>query len=858
MTKYIKPAPGILSFGKVKTETLDNGLRIFVYEKKDAPIVSVQAWVKTGSIHEDEYLGSGLSHFLEHMMFQGTAKYPGQAMSEAIHKCGGETNAYTSYGTTVYYADLPSENMEIAIDCLCDMISSPSFPREKFVSEKEVILRERDMYLDRPGSVLAEKLWYNIFSLHPARHPIIGYREKIEKVNRDIMMSYYKKRYSPQRTFFLVCGDVESSTAFSMIKKRLGQWEIGNITEPFIPDEPLQLGHREATYHFKDPLARLCIGYKIPEATHADIPALDILSAVLGMSRSSRLVHNIKDEKELAISISASSYTSYFCGIFGISATCQNGKTERLKEAILEEVDKIKASKIDESELKKELNQQVTEYIRNLRLTSGIAKIIGSSVIAYGSPVYAEKYLERLISTTTSDILEVSKKYLAHEKSVTVELLPETETSSSPATAKSRTIKKEPKIFKGHSETRILTYRDDSLPIVDICLVLPGGVFLEKKNEAGISKMISAMLTAGTGSFSEQELAELIDSNALDFSVNSGSNTLTFRINCHKNVLDYALTALETVLKEPIFPKKQFKREQSNTLESLNSRMMNPQAVAEDRVSTLLYGGHPYGHPSVGYVENVRRFLPEKLKAFYLEKCLHSDKAIFAAAGDIDEKSIVKKLRSLTGRIPWNNSSCPNDVKRPRFPSSPSSDTIELPREQTVIICGMPGCDLLSDDSYSLDLLSVVLNGQTSPLFKSIREEEGLAYYTGAYVSKGIHEGYIALYAGTHPGAVEKVVAMMEKERKKLIKKGISQADFDSAMACIKQSLAEQTQRIDSLIFSSALSEFYGCGFMEPWERKKIYGALRLADVNKVIRKYLDTSSIATVSAGPALPKPKK
>lgn len=858
MTKNSKLSDGIISFGKVKTETLDNGLRIFIYEKKDAPIVSVQAWVKTGSIHEDEFLGAGLSHFLEHMMFQGSAKYPGQSMAETIHKCGGETNAYTSYGSTVYYTDLPSEHVETGIDCIASMISSPTFPKEKFVSEKEVILRERDMYLDRPGSVIAEKLWYNIFSVHPARHPIIGYREKIEKVNRDTMMAYYKKRYSPQRSFFLVCGDVDSASVTEMVRKRLASWEIGNITEPYLPEEPEQFGPRFAVYHFKDPLARLCIGYKIPEASHPDVPALDILAAIMGMNKSSRLVRNLKDKKELAISISSASYTPYFCGVFGISATCQPGKIDELKKGIFEEVEKVRTSKISDDELARELNQQVTEYIRNLRLTGGIARIIGNSVIAYGSPDYAEKYLEQLMGVTASDVLAVAKKYLDPEKSVTIELLPEPEKTSTPVPPKSRAFKKEPKLFKGHANTKILTYKDDSLPLIDLCLVLPGGTFLEKKNEAGISKMISAMLGAGTKSFSEDELADLIDTNALDVNISSGGNTLTFRINCHKNALDYALTVLETVLKEPLFPQKQFKREQSNALDSLQSRLLNPQAVAEDRVCSMLYGGHPYGHPAVGYVENVRRFLPEKLKSFYFEKCLIPEKAVFAAAGDIDEKTIVKKLNSLTGRIPWNKTASEDDVKRPHFPLSPRTDAIELPREQTVVIFGMPGCDILNHDSYSLDLLTVALNGQSSPLFKAIREEEGLAYYTGSYASKGIHEGYIALYAGTRPDVVGKVLAMMERERKKLIRKGLSQEDFDSALACTKQAIAEQMQRIDSLIFSSALSEFYGCGYMEPWKREHIYARLKLADVNKVIVKYLETQSTATVSAGPAPSKAKK
>jgi zinc protease len=838
----------------IKSETLENGLKIFTYENHEAPTVCVQAWVKTGSIHEGDYLGSGLSHFLEHMMFQGSAKYPHDSIVETVNRNGGDMNAYTSLGNTVYYIDILSDASEKAIDILCDVISAPNFPEDSFAKEKEVIIRERAMSSDNPDRYLSEKLWLEFYMEHPARHPIIGYQEKIRAVDKNMMLDYYRKRYSPERTFFVISGDIDSEKAVSLIKEKLGDWGRGQLAEPPLALEPEQVCTRNSTYHFEDPLARLAIGFHIPDCSHPDVPALDILASVLGSDKSSRLVGRLEDEKQLAIHIDAFSYTPYFQGIFGVSATTAPEKMEALKAAIFDEIKKISSDdKVSKDELKRIVNQISTSYCRTLRSNGNVARMIGNSVLSYGTPEYVNKYLENVSKLTVADITRVAKKYLVAENCTVVELLPkEKKVGSETTDSQKKTELNRPEFMKLESGQKIITLQDTKLPLIDVCIVLPGGVIRENSVNAGITRILASMLTAGTKSYNEQELANLIDDNAIDIGITGGNNSLTISMNFHKNSMKPALKALRSILMEPSFPLKQFEREKENTVKVLASRKLAPQNAAEDKTTEILYGKHPYSHNSYGIAESVNSLTVAQIKDFYFKKCLLPGNTVFGVAGDFDRNEILGEIKDIIADIKWNEKDADGIPERPKFPEKNIRDSVKIPREQAVVLMSFPICDNNSEDRYALNILSKILNGQTSRLFKSVREDSGLAYYTGLSCFLGFHEGFMSFYAGTKPDATEQVLSLLNDERLKLLaSKTVTKEEFESAKARIRQDLAEQTLDKHSLIFNSALEEYYGNGYMSPWTNGEKYDSITLDELNAAVKKYFSTEAFVTVISGP-------
>ncbi|MCP3968035.1 MAG: insulinase family protein [Lentisphaerae bacterium] len=836
-------------FSRISSFTLDNGLRIFVNRKTDAPVVSLQSWVETGSVHEGKYLGCGLSHFLEHMLFQGCEGYPEQEGADTVNRLGGDVNAYTSFGSTVYHLELPSEHAAVGLNILAKMVSAPLFPEEKFVSEKQVILRERDLGLDRPERMLGEELWKTVFLKHPIRHPIIGYHDKIESVTRDLMNDYYLQRYSPERVFFVISGDIEPEFAREQLGKLLDGWGHGNIHEPVLTTEPWQIAMRKRECHFEDPLARIAIAGRIPPVTHRDIPALDLISGILGQSKSARLVRSLRNEKELALSVGTFNFTPNFEGVSTIMAAAVPEKLSELEASLFSEISKLRKFGVETAELQREKRQQTTEYIRALRTNQGIAEIIGQSVLSYGCPEMADRYLKILGEVSLEDIVRVASKYFSEDKLSVVKQTPPPEKVSKKSKAKT-VYEHVPSKHQLKSGARCLTLHDSKLPLVDVCLAFPGGTIYETPENAGITRMLAALLGTGTLKYSESKFNDLLDANAIDLNVLGGSNSLLVRMNCMPDCLDKALDLLISMLTEPAFPQKQFEREKANAIEALKSRAQNPSAAAQDTLQKKLFGKHPYALPRTGTIDSISSLNINDLHAF-MHNIMLADHTVIALGGAISEADALNACSKIDNALSWSSKDKIAMPPEPEFPASDIYEELILPREQSMVIYGVPGCNNLNEDRFVMDVLQHALNGLSSKLFKHIREDSGLAYSTGTVFSRGFQRGIVGFYAATTPQSAPEVRKMLKAECERLGQNGLDKIEFDAALAGCLFTCSGMLERSDALLYNSLLSEYYGNGFMVPFQNTETFKNLTLEKVNKVLKKYFGSTSGVFVTAGP-------
>src|SRR5512135_3343432 len=202
----------------VRLTTLDNGLVLIVREDHSAPVVSAQAWCMAGSIHEDKWLGAGLSHVLEHMLFKGTSTRPGARIDQEVQEAGGYMNAYTSFDRTVFHIDVPSTGTTVALDILCDIMQHATLPADEMEKEKQVIVREMDMNTDDPGRRASRRLFETAYTRSPYRFTIIGYPDLFNDLKAEDLQAYYHEKYAPNNTFFVVVGDIEAADALAQIR----------------------------------------------------------------------------------------------------------------------------------------------------------------------------------------------------------------------------------------------------------------------------------------------------------------------------------------------------------------------------------------------------------------------------------------------------------------------------------------------------------------------------------------------------------------------------------------------------------------------------------------------------------------
>src|SRR5436189_5919352 len=246
---------------------LPNGLTIVVQEDHSAPVASVQAWCATGSIDEDEHLGAGLSHILEHMLFKGTKTRSTNVIAQKIQDVGGYINAYTSFDRTVFWIDVPKDGIATALDVLADAMMNSTLPPEEYQKEQEVIRREFAMGLDDPDRATTLLLFATAYQRHPYRLPVIGEMEVSNQLTQEQVMQYYKTRYVPNNLTFIVVGDVDAEKIHQQLTELFKAYPEKSLQPVFVPAEPPQLGRREVHQEFSTELTHLSLVWHIPEVT---------------------------------------------------------------------------------------------------------------------------------------------------------------------------------------------------------------------------------------------------------------------------------------------------------------------------------------------------------------------------------------------------------------------------------------------------------------------------------------------------------------------------------------------------------------------------------------------------------------
>ena len=281
----------------VTLTTLENGLTIIVREDHSAPVVSAQAWCRTGSIDEGKWLGAGLSHVLEHMLFKGTITRGAGRIDQEVQEAGGYMNAYTSFDRTVYYIDVPNTGAKVAIDILCDIMQHATLPGEEMAKEKQVILREMDMNQDDPGRRASRRLFETAYTRSPYRLTIIGYPDIYNELQPEDIAAYYRERYAPNNVFYVVAGDVKTAEVVAQIREAYAKSKAKAIPPVVLPQEPKQTAPRETIEEGPIEMGHFHASWHIHGLRDPDVPILDVLAALLGNGRSSRLFQEVREKR---------------------------------------------------------------------------------------------------------------------------------------------------------------------------------------------------------------------------------------------------------------------------------------------------------------------------------------------------------------------------------------------------------------------------------------------------------------------------------------------------------------------------------------------------------------------------------
>jgi zinc protease len=396
---------------QVQEHMLKNGMKVLVQEDSSIPNVALYIFFRVGS--RNEHAGTtGISHFFEHMMFNGAKKYGPGEFDHAMEAQGGANNASTSNDLTIYQDWFPSSALELIFDLEADRIQNLAFDPKIVDSERQVVYSERRLRTeDSNQGLLNEQVYAAAFTAHPYHWPVVGWPSDIEKWSMDDLKSYFSSGYSPSNATMVVVGNVKADEVFRLAQKYIEPIPPRNPPPPVRTVEPKQLGERRVWVHKVAQLPLLNVAYHVPDAKSPDYYALDLVDTVLTAGESSRLYRALVDQ-QLAVEIQSGNPTNLDPELFGISVQPRQGvTTDKVEQVLYAEIDRLKETPLDEHELAKIKNQAIARYYRSLRSINGRANAIGTYEIFFGDYHKLAQVEQEYMKVTASDIQRVVKQY---------------------------------------------------------------------------------------------------------------------------------------------------------------------------------------------------------------------------------------------------------------------------------------------------------------------------------------------------------------------------------------------------------------------------------------------------------------
>ncbi len=831
-----------------RTWTLPNGLRIIVQEDHSAPVASVQAWVETGSLHEGRHLGAGLSHLLEHMLFKGTPTRGASAFAQSIQDAGGYINAYTSFERTVYWIDIPARGVPVALDLLSDAVMNSTLPVEEYGKEQEVIRREFAMGNDDPDRVSSQTLFATAFREHPSRHPVIGYLDVFNSLERDEVMAYYKSRYVPNNLFFVVVGDVDAEAVHAKLAELFAAHPRRSLAPVFVPQEPPQLGRRTNHIEFPTELTRLHLAWHIPPVSHADLPALDVAAVVLGSGRSSHLYKALREDLAVVHSVDAWCYALSHGGLFGIDAILDPDKREQVENEVLELVARVRDSGVTAQELNKAKKASLSQQLQAVTTMRGRASDLGSNWLLTRNLDFSRDYLEALQRVTSADIQRALGHYLIDRNLTVVSLNPPGSLAQKPSAAvvlNAGAIQK----FELSNGLRLLVREDHRLPLISINASFKAGLLAETAADNGLTRLLSKVLLKGTKTRTAGQLADEIENLGGVIGSDAGNNSLSVSARVMQPDFRAGLEILADVLMNATMPEKAVSREKEAQLAGIKAEEEEMTVVARNMLRAELFGAHPYGLRASGTPESVAGLTPDALRVFR-DQHLVARNGVLAIFGDVQAAEVLALAEELLGALSAGESALTTIPVPPELGASREAEAIK-DKEQAVLMVGFPGADLFSPDNAALEIIDEACSDLGSRLFLRIREEMGLAYFVGSSQMSGLARGMFGFYLGTAPEKVDEVKAALREEIAKLAADGLTVEELARAK---EKSVGQQEIRNQSnqaFAFQVALNELYGLGYDYHLEQRRQIEALTVEEVRAVARRYFTQPAITVVVRPP-------
>ena len=878
-------------FADLKTVTLENGLRVYLLPVKNSPTVTTMVAYRVGSADEEKDQ-TGLSHYLEHLMFKGTDKLMPGDVDRATQRNGGSNNAYTSEDMTVYHFDFAADRWQIALSIEADRMRNIKIDaKHEFEQEKGAVISELAGGEDQPWGLEFKKVLPLLFPKDsPYSHPVIGEERHVRDATAEIIKRHYDKWYHPNNASLVIVGGFDADAALAKIKELFSSIPQGDLPKrkppTFFKD---RAGPVRSQFESKFDVPRVLLGFNTIPVGDPDDPVLDVISNVLGDGRTSRLYRKLVEDERVASEASAGNYTGRYPGWFSVNAELLKGKDRaKVEELIFAELDKLAAEPISDAEMSRARRKILAGFVFSRESIHSLCDTVArASTYPDGEDVakYYSGYLTRLASLTKADVQRVAKKYLARKQSTIVWSVPKDEAKKSGgSTPETRFLLWKPGFFsleqkpgfqsrnrvsnadvagggaKAFSLTSakrvvlpngltVIMLEDHRLPVVVASLAVKDVSLREPADKSGIASFVGGLLEEGTDKHTGPEIAALIEDTGGTMSLSSSGGSLKILTPD----TDLALGLMFECLSRPTFPAEALERQREQQLSAIDDAETQPRTRASAMFKSIVYGPHPYGRTSLGKKDVVSKLTAADCKAFHAS-VIAPNNAIVVLVGDFKTDEMAKKIEVMTKN--WKAS----DAKKPEPAAPPAAKLVERivsdpTAAQVHMYLGHLGITRQNPDYYKLLVMDNVLGtgpGFTDRLSATLRDRQGLAYTVNATIASGAGNqiGTFTGFIGTSPKDFIQARDGFVTEIAKLRDTPPTALEVDDAKKYLLGNLPFKFTTMSGVAGQLLAAEQYGLGFDFLEKYRKEVEAVTPVDVQAVAKKYLNPKALTIVAVG--------
>lgn len=834
---------------------LDNGQTVIIKQVKNNPIVNIDTWVKTGSINENDK-NNGVSHFLEHLFFKGTKTHPTGEFDKILESKGAVTNAATSKDFTHYYITIPSKYFDMAMDLHSDMLLNPQIPRKELEKERKVVMEEIAKDANNPTEKVYDNLVGMMYSKHPYKRKVLGTTDIIGKISREEILDYYNTHYGPQNMITIIIGDVDPQHALDLVKEDF-RTEPRKLTKNINkPEKPLQSKLQKTDYESVQG-GYIIIGYRGVNALNSDSYALDVLSTILGDGRSSVLYQSIKEQKQLAYSISANNTSYKEDGIFMINANFTPENSEKLQKAIFEEITKIQKRGVTQDQLKRaqSIIERDTYYGRES--ISNISSEIGYTTVLTNNPKYYDEYLANIKKVTANEVKRVANQYLGENKCAISIVLPDSSNVkksevSKPSTHKANLVKETALTQKYTLDngSTLLISKNDLNDIVAISIYAKGGNFLEKI--PGTADLMSSVMLKGTQKYSSVELAQLMEENGIQISPQATADTFSIDVLTTKPQLAKTLDILNEIVNNASFDDYEIEKTKTAKLNSIKKSRDVPMNLALEEYRSLIYENSVYSNGPKIYEKTLPKIQRDDILDYY-KTIFNPRNMVISVNGNVSKDDVVNQLGNI-----FSNSECSTfDYNKyaasiPTIKGSPQSIKQIKDLKAAWLILGWQTASVQNaKDSATLEVIDSILgSGMSSRLFKNLRDQEGLAYQLGSSYSPKILRGAFTMFIGTNPTTLNLSQKMLLAEINKLKTEFVGDKELQEAKDKIigNYIISQETNLQKASTIGWFETSGRGFDFKDKYE--SLINNVTASDIVDVANRYFNCNYVTSIVEG--------